>query len=168
MLEEFPRGGSLGVFLICWLPRRLPSTVEDGVRGEGEERERQVEPELCGGAGLGRGWQWVDWVTAHYVISAGSGLTSRLNCAGDNGNLPGHSTVSLHGIFNAVLIAPRFTFYNCLTIIIFSLSRSRLPYVSIAICYFFFLQRNFLSNNYQYFLTKASLRHARVQSSTSK
>lgn len=56
-------------------------------------------------------WWWVDWVTAHYVISTGSELTSRLNCAGDNGNLPGHSTVSPHGIFNVAAtlhrVAPR-------------------------------------------------------------
>lgn len=58
----------------------------------------------------------MDWVTAHYVISTGSELTSRLNCAGDNGNLPGHSTVSPHGIFNATSAAPRFTFYNQLTV----------------------------------------------------
>lgn len=58
----------------------------------------------------------MDWVTAHYVISTGSELTSRLNCAGDNGNLPGHSTVSPHGIFNAAVAASRFTFYNRLTV----------------------------------------------------
>lgn len=104
----------------------VPAAPTGHSGGKGETgRTRWNEPELCGGAGLGLGWQWVDWVTAHYVISTGSGLTSRLNCAGDNGNLPGHSTVSLHGIFNAALAAPRFTFYNCLTII-FSLSRSRL------------------------------------------
>lgn len=39
-------------------------------------------------------------VTAHYVISTGSQLTSRLNCTGDNGNLPGHSTAPASRIFN--------------------------------------------------------------------
>jgi len=117
----------LGVFLICWLPWHLP-------RGE-RERERQVVPAgtnaSYGGAGLGRGWQWVDWVTAHYVISTGSELTSRLNCAGDNGNLPGHSTVSPHGIFNAAVAAPRFTFYNHLTVPFASYNRTIFPSMNV-------------------------------------
>lgn len=122
-----PQGSSLGVFLICWLPWYLPTAWRISERKG--KRERQVEPPERTSGGVGRarwGWQRVDWVTAHYVISTGSELTSRLNCAGDNGNLPGHSTVSPHGIFN-VVAAPHFTFYNSLSAYHLILSsRSRL------------------------------------------
>lgn len=76
------RGGSLGVFLICWLPRdddRAEKRRTGDIRGEGEARD--VRAGRVGGGNRvkstgveegGREEQRSGWVTAHYVISTGS------------------------------------------------------------------------------------------------